>query len=86
MTASNSSASECFELSQEQCYRALAKIENLTYRIGYLSSFVSAAEETSQLLTGSIRLLIYFSHEVNNLNTSRQFMQLISYSWWHWLR
>lgn len=42
----------------------LTKIENLTYRLGYLSSFVSAIEETLEISSTYSLIFRYCSEEV----------------------
>lgn len=59
-----SSSSQIPNLSQAQLYAGLAKLEYLTYRIGHLSSFVSAADEAVAFSTEFSSNLIYFSGEV----------------------
>lgn len=59
-----SSGSQFHSLSQSQLYTGLAKLEYLTYRIGHLSSFVSAIEETVAFSTEFSSSIIYFGGEV----------------------
>ncbi|KAF9529131.1 hypothetical protein CPB83DRAFT_853283 [Crepidotus variabilis] len=85
MQSDVSSAPEVAELSQAQYYRTLAKIENLTYRIGYLSSYSSANEETLELLNSSSILFRYFSDELVALTEAArktlESAKIVPYQW-----
>ena len=50
--------------SHAEVYNGLTKIENLTYRVGYLSSFLPAAHEMIQFIEESPFYFCYFQTEV----------------------
>ncbi|CAA7261989.1 unnamed protein product [Cyclocybe aegerita] len=58
---------EAAELSDAQTYAASAKLAFLTYRIGFISSFVSAAEETLRFLSTISYPLYHLSVQILEL-------------------